>query len=169
MALFDMAEIDPLMNQNPSAWIAPMVRGTQQNFLLTLLSNQSRDNQDVVAYSRRPGFEDVETCDTGLSWPKDVYSLSHVALPFAPDDPVYGGDQAGPSPGIALGDIALRGEKGVLQVPAADQLRLRYNPFYRYVGHRVLVFLGFEPNNDTFCSAAWNATDNHPAGQSDDG
>lgn len=172
LVLFDInrwAEIGPLMNQNPSAWIEPMVHGSQQNFWLTLLSNQSRDDQHVIAYSREPGLETVETCDTGLSWPKDVYSLSHVALPFAPDDPVYGGDQAGPSPGIRLGDIALRGERGVLQVPAADQLRLRYNPFYRYVEHRVLVFMGFEPNHDTFCSGAWNTADNRSSGQKDDG
>ncbi len=171
LVLFDInrwAEIGPLMNQNPSAWIEPMVHGTQQNFWLTVLSNKSRDNQHVIAYSRKPGLEIVETCDTGLSWPKDVYSLSHVALPFAPDDPVYGGDEAGPSPGIALGDIALRGERGVLQVPAADQLRLRYNPFYRYVEHRVLVFTGFEPNTDTFCSAAWKAAKSHTAGLNGD-
>lgn len=172
LVLFDInrwAEIGPLMNQNPSAWIEPMLHATQQNFWLTLLSNQSRDNQHLIAYSRRPRFEDVETCDTGLSWPADIYSLSHVALPFAPEDPVYGGDQAGPSPGIALGDIALRGEKGVLQVPAADQLRLRYNPFYRYIEHRVLVFMGFEPNNGTFCPADWNAADMHTARQQGDG
>jgi len=168
LVLFDInrwAEIGPLMNYNPSAWIEPMVRGTQQNFWLTLLSNQSRDQQHVIAYSRKPGIEAVETCDTGLSWPEDVYSLSHVALPFAPDDPVYGGDQAGASPGIRLGDIALRGERGVLYVPAADQLRLRYNPFYRYVEHRILAFTGFDPDDGTFCLAAWNAANLDPQGQ----
>jgi len=171
LVLFDInrwVEIGPLMNQNPSSWIEPMVHGKRQNFWLTLLSNQSRDNKHVLAYSRKPGLEADETCDTGLSWPQGVYSLSHVAVPFAPDDPVYGGDQAGPSPGIALGNIALRGEKGVLRVPAADQLRLRYNPFYRYVEHRVLVFVGFELNNDTFCSASWGAADSHPPGQQSD-
>jgi len=171
LVLFDInryAEIGPLMNSNPSAWIEPMVRGTPQNFWLTLLSNQSLDKQHVIAYSRKPGIDAVETCDTGLSWHQDIYSLSHVALPFAPDDPVYGGDQAGPSPGIQLGDISLRGEKGVLLVPAADQLRLRYNPFYRYVEHRVLVFMGFELDDDTFCRAAWNAADSGTAGQGSD-
>jgi len=162
LVLFDInrwAQIDTLMNQNPSAWLEPMVKNPQKHFWLTLVSNKSRDEKHVIAYSRSPGLEDVETCDTGLAWPKEVYSLSHVALPFAPDDPVYGGDLAGPSPGIELGNISMRGEKGVLQLPAADQLRLRYNPFFRYVEHRVLVFMGFEPNTDTFCSAAWNAVD----------
>jgi len=33
---------------------------------------------------------------------------------------------------------------GVLQVPAADMLRLRRNPFYPYIEMRVLEFLGFD-------------------------
>jgi hypothetical protein len=81
----------------------------------------------------------------------DVYSLSHVALPMPPDDPVYGGDEAGPSPGIDLGNRALRGEKGVLRVPAADMLRLRYNPFHSYMQHSVLEFMGLETAPDGFC------------------
>jgi hypothetical protein len=42
------------------------------------------------------------------------------------------------SPGIRLGRIALRGEKGVLEVAAADMLRLRWNPFYPYLERRVM-------------------------------
>lgn len=154
LVLFDInrwAEIGPLMKYNPSAWIDPMLNATGLNFWLTLVSNQSRDNQHLVAFSRSPGSSDTGTCETGFSWPKDVYSLSHVALPFPPEDPVYGGDQAGPSPGIDLGVLALRGERGVLQVPAADQLRLRYNPFYRYLEQRVLFFMGLEKDVDSFC------------------
>ena len=36
-----------------------------------------------------------------------------------------------------LGDLALRGEKQVLAVPAGQILRLRYNPFHAYVLQRV--------------------------------
>jgi hypothetical protein len=156
LVLFDInrwAEIDPLMNENPSAWIDPMLKRSDLNFSLTLMSNQSRENQHVIAVSRMTGSSSVTTCDTGLSWPEGVYSLSHVALPIPPDDPVYGDGTAGSSPGIELGDVALRGEKGVLQVPAADLLRLRYNPFHSYLENRVLVFMGLEPVVDGFCSA----------------
>lgn len=157
LVLFDInrwAEIEPLMKDNPSAWINPMLQSGNSNFMLTLLSNQSRENKHVLSFSRIPGSSKVETCDTGLAWPGDVYSLSHVALPFPPDDPVYGGDEAGPSPGIDLGDIALRGEKGMLHVPAADLLRLRYNPFHSYLENRMLIFMGLEPVSDNACLAA---------------
>ena len=157
LVLFDInrwAEIDPLMNENPSAWINPMREDENLGFMLTLMTNQSHAQKYVTATSRIPGSSKLEECDTGLSWPEDVYSLSHVALPIPFDDPVYGGDEAGPSPGISLGDLALRGEKGVLRVPAADMLRLRYNPFHSYLRHRVLVFMGLEPVAGGFCAPA---------------
>ena len=157
LVLFDInrwAEIDPLMNENPSAWIDPMRENENMKFMLTLISNQSHKQKHVTATSRMPGSSKLEECDTGLYWPEDVYSLSHVALPIPFDDPVYGGDEAGPSPGVSLGDIALRGEKGVLRVPAADMLRIRYNPFHTYLQHRVLVFMGLEPIPDGGCAPA---------------
>ena len=155
LVLFDInryAEIGPLMKDNPSAWINPMLKSDNLKFMLTLMSNENHENEQVIASSRKPGSSAIETCTTALSWPEDVYSLSHVALPIPPDDPVYGGDEAGPSPGIDLEDLAaLRGEKGVLQVPAADMLRLRYNPFHRYLEQRMLVFMGLERDSDSFC------------------
>ncbi len=71
----------------------------------------------------------------------DIYSLSHIAPPIPPDDPLYGGPDAGPSPGIQLGNLALRGERGALRVAASDVLRLRWNPFYAYLEERVLAFV----------------------------
>lgn len=59
---------------------------------------------------------------------------------------------AGSSPGISLGNRALRGERGVLQVPAAELLRLRYNPFHSYLENRMLAFMGFEPGPESVCA-----------------
>jgi hypothetical protein len=96
----------------------------------------------VIVQSRAPGQQALTKSETGLSWPEELYSLAHVALPFPAEDTLYGGQPQGESPGIQLGDLALRGERGVLQIPAADMLRLRWNPFYPYVESRVLEFLG---------------------------
>ena len=41
---------------------------------------------------------------------------------------------------LRLGNVALRGERGVLQISPSDQLRLRWNPFYSYLEKRVLGF-----------------------------
>ena len=56
--------------------------------------------------------------DLEWEWPDQVFSLSHVALPFSIRDPLYG-DGGEESPGIHIGSVALRGEHGVLQIPAA--------------------------------------------------
>jgi hypothetical protein len=62
-----------------------------------------------------------------------VHSLSHVALPFSPDDPVYGNGLSPDHQGakFQIGNIVLRGEKGVIQISPVDQLRLRWNPCKR--------------------------------------
>ena len=92
--------------------------------------------------SKRPGSDFLSVSRLSQSWPDDIYSLSHVALPFPPNDPLYGGRQAGKSPGIRLGNIALRGERGTLEVAASEMLRLRWNPFYAFVAARLLEFVG---------------------------
>jgi hypothetical protein len=78
---------------------------------------------------------------TDLEWPLHVFSLSHVALPFPPDDPVYG---AGPPPKdgrIYRGQPELLRERGFLTVPPMVLMRLRYNPFAPYVERRIEAFL----------------------------
>ena len=74
----------------------------------------------------------------------NVFSLSHVALPFDVTDSLYGGTPNPPSPGVQLGGTALRGERGVLHIGAAAMLRQRWNPFYPYLEARTLTFLGLE-------------------------
>jgi hypothetical protein len=79
----------------------------------------------------------------GLSWPAQVFSLSHVALPFAIDDPVYGSDPPdGPTPSIALGRLSPRGEKAVLTVPVETLMRIGWNPFLPYMLDRLVEWTG---------------------------
>jgi len=75
---------------------------------------------------------------------ENIYSLSHVALPFPPDDVLYGDGTGEKSPGIHLGSVALRGEKGAIQIPAAEVLRLRWNPFYSFLEDRILAHFELE-------------------------
>jgi hypothetical protein len=70
-----------------------------------------------------------------------MISLSHVALPFPPDDPLYGVRPPETEEKIFLGQIAVQGERGLLKFPESFLLRLRYNPFYAMVETRVLEWL----------------------------
>ncbi len=79
-----------------------------------------------------------------LYWPKQLYSLSHLAMPISNNDPLYGDKNAPKSPGITLGHMALYGETSVLEISAASLLRQRWNPFHDYTKQRVLEFLELE-------------------------
>ena len=76
-----------------------------------------------------------------MAWPPDTYSLSHVALPFRADDPVYGATPPTHWDFMFLGRVQLFGERGVLAIPAGGFARLRYNPFFPYIESRLDEFL----------------------------
>ena len=73
-----------------------------------------------------------------MAWPYGVYSLSNVGLSFPPDDPVYGAYSRTNDGVLTLGNLELRGEPDVLVVPDPDFNRLRFNPFFAYLEHRVV-------------------------------
>jgi hypothetical protein len=83
----------------------------------------------------------IQSEELAAGWPDDTLSLSHVDLPFPPDDPLYGRYPPKTPGQIFLGQLAIRGERGVLKVPAQWLLRLRHNPFYDYQERRVLSWI----------------------------
>ncbi len=106
------------------------------NYTLEFISNRYTGNRSV---ERIIGDRRVETL--ALQWPQGLYSLSHLAIPISPLDPLYGSNEAPTSPGIKLGQAAMYGETGVLLVSPALLLRQRWNPFHDYVRQKVLAFL----------------------------
>ena len=98
---------------------------------------------EVVASIAGPAGTPAREEPLGLTYPRDVYSLSHVALPFPVSDGLYG-TQPDPQDdfGIRLGTIAARGETGVLVVDAGTLMRMMSNPFYPYVAARITAVAG---------------------------
>jgi len=110
-----------------------------RDFTLTLISNQQTGDLQVMSLSREPHSIETKQHSLGLSWPETIYSLSHVALPFPPDDEVYGfeaGDFENNFP--RLGRAQMTGESGALILPASLFARARSNPFHDYVENRIL-------------------------------
>ena len=144
LVLFDINRVldaEELFKNDPKTVFEPLLRRVDRGFNLTVVTNESEGSRRVVA-RRRVGGKAESSAPTYLNeWPLGIYSLAHVALPFPPDDPVYGGPSAAESPGIQLGNLALRGEHGVLRVSGTDLLRLRWNPFFDYVQSRILKFM----------------------------
>ena len=111
-------------------------------FAITLITNENAQTTNVISKYKKPfSLEVSDTREHGVSWPPGVISLSHVALPIAPDDPLYGRRAPDNEDFIFLGQLAIQGERGLLQIPDDWMLRLRYNPFYGYIERRTLEWV----------------------------
>lgn len=87
----------------------------------------------------KPGGAGSSITPTNLRWPRSVYSLSHIAIPFRTDDPVYG-ERYDPE-ALTLGSLAPRGEAGVLMLTSNYFLRARNNPFYGFQARTLVEWL----------------------------
>ncbi len=149
LVLFDLnrlADVDSLLASDPAEVFDPLLRNMKRGFDLTVVTNAEPDSAEVVTFTARHETDTVTSKPVAERWPDDVFSLSHVALPFRPDDPLYGGPDAKPTPGgLGLGNLAVRGERGILRISAAAMLRISWNPFYDLIEQRTLEFLGLAP------------------------
>ena len=147
LVLFDinsMAEVGPILNWSPTEMFNALTEHPERTFTLSLVTNVDAASHEVMLSSISPGKDESVDEFLELRWPGDLYSLTHVALPFPHDDPLYGVDGEENEALIHLGNLALRGERGVLQIPASEMLRLRWNPFYPFLEDKVLQFFGLE-------------------------
>jgi alpha-beta hydrolase superfamily lysophospholipase len=139
-----------LFDVNRVSRIAPFFRAGASGLLpvlprpyrLTVLTNASTDALEVVERTAPSGSSQAAVRALGLEWPPSVFSLTHIALPFTPSDPVFGtGAPAGASAALRLGALEPRGERQMLLVPVEQFMRLSYNPFYPYIEARVRNWL----------------------------
>jgi alpha-beta hydrolase superfamily lysophospholipase len=118
-----------------------LVSGAPKAYSIGIVTNRDAASFDAVLRGRAAGEAEVTTAELGAVWPDDVYSLSHIALPFGPEDPLYGDDPRSENPGIRLGTLALHGENGALLVPPTAMTRQRWNPFHDFMAARIAAFV----------------------------
>jgi hypothetical protein len=139
-----------LYDLNRWSAFAPLFRRAQLDAVRVLLAEGRRDYTLRVITNVDPGTLAVHELrrDAGaatrsahpldLAFPASVFSLSHTALPFPCDDPLYGiAPRTDEDFGVRLGTLALRGERQALQVPMEQLARLNCNPFYDDLARRV--------------------------------
>jgi alpha-beta hydrolase superfamily lysophospholipase len=142
LVLFDInryAVKSILLINDPAPLTERVTTDANLPFAVTLVSNENPQSAKVIARYKAPfscEFSKTEPLD--LAWPRGVISLSHVALPFPPDDPLYGQRPPENDDVLFLGEMAIQGERGLLKIPIDWLLRLRYDPFYDYLERRVL-------------------------------
>jgi alpha-beta hydrolase superfamily lysophospholipase len=147
LVLFDInrqVDLDGLLVSDPQVMLNAIGLIADHEYALTIISNVGAGRSEVAAFDLSEEGLANRGIPLRLAWPEDVFSLSHVALPFAVTDSLYGAAPNPPSPGVQIGRGALRGERGVLHISEAAMLRQRWNPFYPYLEARTLEFLGLD-------------------------
>jgi len=126
----DREFLGTLFNQDPHA------------FRLTVITNADPGTRAAIEETIAPASSEAIKAPIDLDFPPGVFSLSHIAVPFPINDPLYGlQPDESESFGIRLGTLALRGERYALLVPLDQLARIGCNPFYPYLEKRVFSWL----------------------------
>jgi hypothetical protein len=138
--LFDVNRMDSLSNLLNLSFernILPNLERTDRPFKLTVLGNAQTDSRQLSLKVRDNGRWSEQPVN--MFWPEGFVSLSHVAVPFPPNDPVYG--HSSDAVGLALGSLSMRAEPNALMIPTSLFVRCRHNPFYAFMEDRVVNWL----------------------------
>jgi len=145
LVLFDInrfAVKSRLLTADPGPLTNRLMADATLPFAITLVANETPETTAVLARRKPPYSVEASTNEPlNLVWPAGVISLSHVALPIPPDDPLYGQRPPGNEDVLFLGQMAIQGERGLLRFPADWLMRLRHNPFYTYLERRALAWV----------------------------
>ena len=139
IVLFDVnrtVKFGPLLR--PSSYVAleRLTPTTPQAYRFTAIVNAGDDTNATLERTIAPGELQAIERPLGLPYPAGIFSLSHLAIPIPPDDPLYGTE---PDPsnrtefGLNLGALDARGERGALIVDQDFLTRLPSNPFFPYL------------------------------------
>ena len=146
LVLFDvnhLSGIDVFMQPADRSLMATLLEPAPRTYRRVVVTNSGDDTREVEARTIEPGPVAETTRSLGLEWPREVFSLTHVAVPFAPDDPLYGitgpNDPRGLLP---IGRLSPRGERAVLSVGTDTLMRLSSNPFFPFVSERIVEWIG---------------------------
>jgi alpha-beta hydrolase superfamily lysophospholipase len=140
LVLFDLnrnTKFGPLLRSVFAVAPDKMLPSPPRNWRLTLITNTA-DDPEMEERVTQAGQLMEQSRKLGLAYPRHVYSLSHVALPFPSTDGLYG-PQPDPNDdfGVNLGALAPYGEVGVLIISLDSLGRISWNPFFPYMLKRV--------------------------------
>jgi alpha-beta hydrolase superfamily lysophospholipase len=141
LVVFDVnrfQSLQALIAPGPMEYLEKLRAESDAPFRITLIGNRDAMSLDMAAYTRPAGTKETFVADLPLAWPKGVFSLGHVAIPFPVDDPVYGLDpKMTEGPRFGLGAFSARGESGALVISAGVLSRIRCNPFFDVIRSKI--------------------------------
>ena len=146
LVLFDLnrtIKFGPLLSSSADLILNRVLPPPPRNWRSIILANAATGDPSIVARITEAGTSEEIVRPLSLSYPPEVFSLSHVALPFPLTDGLYG---LRPDPkddfGVQLGALATRGERGALILSLDSLMRMTSNPFFPYMLDRIGEGLG---------------------------
>ncbi|MCL2658322.1 MAG: alpha/beta hydrolase [Betaproteobacteria bacterium] len=143
LVLFDVnrrAKLGPLIDPASSQALTRLLPSLPVNYKLTIVGNELDGSDEVIARDIFPGSTEEKERRLEIKYPPQIFSLSHVAIPFPMDDELYGmqpADTDNPRFGVSLGALAPRGERGALMISLDSIFRVSSNPFFPYLLARI--------------------------------
>ncbi|MEL7447718.1 MAG: alpha/beta hydrolase [Pseudomonadota bacterium] len=145
LVLFDInraAALSMLLVDDPGPFTTQLMDRPNLPFAIRLIANAGTDSNRMVMYFKPALADDITaTRPLDAEWPRGVISLSHVAVPFPPDDPLYGAVRPADRQTLYLGNAEVRGERGLFRLSSDWLMRLRYNPFFEVLDTRLAEWL----------------------------
>ncbi len=149
LVLFDVnraSKFAPLFTTAAETKVARLLPAPPRRYRTAIVTNDGTGGGAVVERVTEAAASSESTRPLDLVYPPDVYSLSHIAVPFPLDDGLYG---LTPDPdddfGVELGTLAAHGEIGALVVNMNGSLRMSSNPFFAYVLERTAAGIDGRP------------------------
>ncbi|AHB07342.2 membrane protein [Pandoraea pnomenusa 3kgm] len=134
LVLFDInrsAKMTPFFRTAASDAMLRLLPSGRRSYRTTVITNAGNDSPDMVAQVTEPGSSETAARAIPFQYPPEIFSLSHVALPFPMSDTLYGLHPDEPENyGVHLGAMSVRGEVGFLVIGSDTFVRLSSNPFY---------------------------------------
>lgn len=141
IVLFDVNRnhrFDSLLRASALQALQQLLPPAPRRYRTTIIANTAVDDSRTVTRTTEANQTTVEEAPLSIRYPDDIFSLSHIALPFPPTDPLYGTEpDTRENYGVRLGTQAPRGERGALVLNLDAVLRISSNPFYPYVRERI--------------------------------
>jgi len=141
LVLFDInrtADFALLLRSATVSAIQQLLPPPPRPYTASIVTNESVDSSKMVSRTVLAEQSNTTVEPLDMVYPPQLFSLSHVALPFPVTDPLYGSQPEHPEQyGMNLGAMAVRGERSVLIVDLDTLLRASSNPFFPYLLQRI--------------------------------
>jgi alpha-beta hydrolase superfamily lysophospholipase len=141
LVLFDvnhLSGIDVFVQPADQSLFESLFGREPRRYRRVVVTNRTAESREVDAEIIEPSASAGARRPLDLAWPPEVFSLTHVAIPFPQDDPLYG--LVGPTKAAGLlpiGRLSPRGERAVLTIGTDVLMRLSSNPFFPFMAERI--------------------------------